>query len=185
MQDSPDNMKSSRQTCCSSYCRDYPLWLCLFSATFAFILVLYCIEAHRGVPRRKRRHGSETGQTVYAYTTAGTNDGIESVVWSPDSQLIALSTWGVGIHIWNPFNGQTITFDPGEQVFQLAWSPNGRRIASASPDRMVSIWDVATDKLIYVYNGHTDEVFSVAWSPNGHMLASAGMDNTVQVWPSL
>jgi WD40 repeat protein len=122
------------------------------------------------------------GHTAYAYTTAGTNDGIESLVWSPDNQHIALSTGGLGMHIWDPFNGQTITFDRDEQVFQLAWSPEGQRIASASPDRTVRIWDVTTDNLLYLYRGHTDEVFTVAWSPDGHMLASAGMDNTVQIW---
>ena len=65
---------------------------------------------------------------------------------------------------------------------QKAWSPNGTRIASASDDRTVQIWDATTGETIFTYRGHTKEISSVAWSPNGTRIASAGYDATVHVW---
>ena len=62
------------------------------------------------------------------------------------------------------------------------WSPDGTRIASASDDRTVHIWDATTGEIIFAYQGHTKEVSSVAWSPNGKRIASAGHDGTVHVW---
>ena len=64
----------------------------------------------------------------------------------------------------------------------LAWSPDGKRIASASRDTTVQVWDAATGHRLLTYRGHTDEVFGVAWSPEGKRLASASADGIVQVW---
>ncbi len=66
----------------------------------------------------------------------------------------------------------------------LAWSPNGKFIASASDDTFVQVFEAATGVRQLIYRGHTEEVAAVAWSPDGHLLASAGQDQTVQVWPA-
>jgi WD40 repeat protein len=68
------------------------------------------------------------------------------------------------------------------KVNAVTWSPDGTRIASASDDRTVQIWDATTGELIFAYQGHTKEVSSVVWSPNGKRIASAGHDETVHVW---
>jgi Tol biopolymer transport system component len=67
-------------------------------------------------------------------------------------------------------------------VNALAWSPDGKFIASASDDTFVQVFESATGTRRIIYKGHTEEVAAVAWSPNGHFLASAGQDRTVQVW---
>ena len=60
--------------------------------------------------------------------------------------------------------------------------PDGKRLASASGDRTVKVWDAATGQETLTLKGHTDAVTSVAFSPDGKRLASASADRTVKVW---
>jgi tetratricopeptide (TPR) repeat protein len=66
----------------------------------------------------------------------------------------------------------------------VAFSPDGRRLASASQDQTVRIWDSATGKELFALKGHAGIVSDVAFSPNGQRLASAGLDQTVRIWDS-
>jgi eukaryotic-like serine/threonine-protein kinase len=67
-------------------------------------------------------------------------------------------------------------------VFAVAWSPDGKRIASGSRDSTVQVWIAATGVNVLTYYGHANTVVSVGWSPDGTRIASSGFDNTVQVW---
>ncbi len=67
-------------------------------------------------------------------------------------------------------------------IFKLAWSPDGKRLAAASADRLVIVWDAATGQRLATLRGHNDYVAAVVWSPDGTRLASAGLDNSVRVW---
>src|SRR5947209_609944 len=69
-----------------------------------------------------------------------------------------------------------------DAVRGIAWSPDSQRIASASNDQTIHVWDVVTGDHLFTYTGHTDAVRAVAWSPNGKHIASASDDHTVQVW---
>jgi len=70
-------------------------------------------------------------------------------------------------------------------VYAIAWSPDGKRIASASNDGTVHVWDAATGHRFFRYHGHRGSVNAVAWSPNGSYIASASSDTTVQIWDAL
>jgi WD40 repeat protein/tRNA A-37 threonylcarbamoyl transferase component Bud32 len=59
-------------------------------------------------------------------------------------------------------------------VHSVAFSPDGQRLASASWDRTVKLWEVATGKELLTLKGHTGVVSSVAFSPDGQRLASGG-----------
>ena len=67
----------------------------------------------------------------------------------------------------------------------VAFSPDGRRLASAHPGGKVRIWDAATGESLRELKGHTGWVRSVAFSPDGHYIASGSGDHTVRVWDAV
>jgi WD40 repeat protein/predicted Ser/Thr protein kinase len=69
-----------------------------------------------------------------------------------------------------------------EAVLGVAFSPDSRRIASASADKTVRVWDAATGQELAMLIGHTAPVRDVAFGPDGKRLASASADRTVRVW---
>jgi WD40 repeat protein len=67
-------------------------------------------------------------------------------------------------------------------VNAVAWSPDSTRIASASNDKTVQVWDALTGNNPLVFGGHTAQVDTVAWSPNGQLIASGSIDGTIEIW---
>jgi WD40 repeat protein len=67
-------------------------------------------------------------------------------------------------------------------VFAVAFSADGNRLASGSVDQTVRVWDVKTGKLLLTLKGHTFSVRSVAFSPTGKQLASSCHDGTIKIW---
>jgi serine/threonine protein kinase len=67
-------------------------------------------------------------------------------------------------------------------VYAVAFSPDGKTLASGSNDRTVKLWDIETSELRGTLGGHTDGVYSVAFSPDGRSLASGSNDTTVNLW---
>ena len=64
----------------------------------------------------------------------------------------------------------------------VAFSADGKRLASASKDQTVKVWDATNGQETLTLKGHTGPVTSVAFSPDGKRLASASNDQTVRVW---
>ncbi|KAK0747323.1 WD40-repeat-containing domain protein [Apiosordaria backusii] len=69
-----------------------------------------------------------------------------------------------------------------DSVYSVAFSADGRQLASGSYDNTVKIWDPASGQCLQTLEGHSDSVYSVAFSADGRQLASGSYDNTVKIW---
>ena len=67
-------------------------------------------------------------------------------------------------------------------VLGVAFSPDGKRFATASGDQTAKEWDAESGKELLTLRGHSGSVFGVAYSPDGKRLATASGDQTAKVW---
>ncbi|CAI7650582.1 unnamed protein product [Penicillium pancosmium] len=131
-------------------------------------------------------------------TLGGHSVDVNTVAFSSDGQLLASGSGNCGIwatrpeaytvRIWNMASGKLQKALEGHltDVNSVAFSPNGRLLASGSSDQTVRLWDPATGTLQQTLEGHS-AVHSVAFSPSGQLLASGSgkshsEDNYVRLW---
>jgi len=67
----------------------------------------------------------------------------------------------------------------------VAWSPDGRLLATAGADGIVKLWDALAGREVATLYGHTGGVTSVSWSPDGKQVATASKDQTIKLWDAL
>jgi eukaryotic-like serine/threonine-protein kinase len=67
-------------------------------------------------------------------------------------------------------------------VRSAAFSPDGRRVVTASQDKTARIWDAGTGSEVAQLQGHTDRVGGAAFSPDGRRIVTASADRTVRIW---
>ena len=78
--------------------------------------------------------------------------------------------------------GAIAQFPHGSKVFTLAYSPDGRWLASGGDDNAVRLWDISSQSEIRHLEAHVNWIKVVAFSPDGQLLVSGSMDGTLKLW---
>jgi WD40 repeat protein len=126
-------------------------------------------------------------------TLEGHSGPVNSVAFTGDSTRLASASYDWTVKIWDASSGkclQTLGGHSGQvnsvgnrgPVYSVAFTGDSTRLASASYDRTVKIWDASSGKCLQTLEGHSGWVYSVAFTGDSSGLASASDDRTVKVW---
>jgi WD40 repeat protein/uncharacterized Zn finger protein (UPF0148 family) len=130
-----------------------------------------------------------TGQTALTYKGhanlgPGVFHGVGALAWSPNGKQIVTGSSDSTAQVWDATTGKTrLTHHQGDgDVLAVAWSPDGRSVASAgSYDGAVQVWSATTGKLLFSYGSHALTTDALSWSPRSGLLASGSFDRTARI----
>jgi len=123
-----------------------------------------------------------TGELVG--TAQGIKPPIRAVALSPGGLQLAVSVENDNFaHLYGMKDGRELRL-AGHRDFVsgLAFSPDGKALATGSMDGTIRLWDAATGRERAVLPGHMQEVTDLAWSPDGRTLASLAQQDTIKLW---
>lgn len=150
--------------------------------------------------RRTRGEALDRDRWELACTLRGHANWIRSVAFSPDGRLLASGGEDGHVYVWEVTDPATahllvpLKLNPEADhpdrvpsvIRSVAFSPDGMTLASASEDRLIRLWDVATlvhERPYYAeLRGHAARIRAIAFSPDGRRLVSGSDDRTVRIW---
>ena len=137
-------------------------------------------------------------RTLADLTKLSESTNIITLAFSPDGKLLAAGTSLFEIKIWDVQSGKVVhrlerekghaAAETGVRVFRahqnqvtsVAWSPDGKTLASGSDDKTAALWDVETETRLYSLKGHRQAVTRVAFAPDGKTLATVSQE--LKLW---
>src|SRR5262249_33274534 len=130
----------------------------------------------------------KTGKEVFTAWTGGT---VNAVAFSPNGRLLAaggmLPEGGKNdglLQVWELDTKKLVYKAEADKhvLFCLAFSPDGKTLASGGNDPAITLWTVPLGKRVGKLEGHTDQIHDLAFAADGKTLASAGRDGLVLLW---
>ncbi|XP_055825619.1 WD40 repeat-containing protein HOS15-like [Solanum dulcamara] len=123
-----------------------------------------------------REHRKEIYTIKWSPTGAGTNNPNQQLLLASGSFDSTVKLWDVELGcLLHSLNGHR------EDVYSIAFSPNGEYLASGSLDKCMNIWSVKEAKIVKTYNGDGD-IFEVCWNKEGNKVAACFANNKVCVF---
>lgn len=128
------------------------------------------------------------------YVFKGHSGEVQQVRWDSMGTVLASSADDNTAKIWIPLKGEDCVYNFNEhtgEILSLAWSPSGHgtanpniplRLATASSDGTIKLWDLEKGKSLITLNHHTTGVNTVSFSHDCEFLASGGEDGTIQIY---
>ncbi len=109
--------------------------------------------------------------------------GIGTAITAAGGSVVYSATVPGGL-IWRQIHDQSLRSFTGHtaSVKSLAFSPDGARALSASSDKTLKLWDVASGRELRAFTGHTAGVTTVVFSPDGTRALSGSHDETLKLW---
>ncbi len=106
---------------------------------------------------------------------------IKDVVFSPDNKLIA--TAGVDVKLWDVSSLTEIgTLEHGGWVLAIAFSSDGKLLATGDENGQVNVWDIQTRKIVAQLQGDSEYIAAVKFSADNRILAGAGYERKIKLW---
>ena len=111
---------------------------------------------------------------------------VHSVSFSPDSRVIAsMKEADPGLRFWDVATGDVTSSKVLPHplvVLDIAWSADGKSLATACDEKVIRVWDVSTGVVRHLLSGHTATATGIAFSADATRLVSTGFDRKVRVW---
>ncbi len=136
-----------------------------------------------GEDRTVRVWDVESGEEVVSLS--GHAAEVYDVAISPTNLDVLSGSDDAELRLWESrSNYEAIVLSAGHKwgILDIAFSPDGRRVATAGRDNRAKVWDASTGKILLTLADHTWSLNAVAFSPDGKLLATASRDSTARLW---
>jgi WD40 repeat protein/DNA-binding winged helix-turn-helix (wHTH) protein len=167
----------------------YLPWILVGTTITAVVLAVYFGSSYFGAanPDRSRiSYGNSMKLALQALNSSNLPIAaqlLEETKPKPGEEDLRGFEWGYLANVLSEASAsQPMVLAHESGVDALAFSPDGKTLATAAFDNVIRIWDLSTGNEVRAFSGHTALITFVAFSPDSGALLSTGFDQTARVW---